>query len=388
MAIELKSSRLVQSIPRSGIREIFTLAETLENVIHLEIGEPNFDTPPHVIDAACSALRSGATRYTSNAGILPLREAIAARISERTGRSVSPDRVIVANGAVGALYLAAVLALERRDEVLIPDPCWPNYLGMFRLVGAEAVRYRQRPENGFLPDLGNLQELVSSRTKALLLNSPSNPTGSVIPMEKLSGLVEFAESNGLYVISDEIYEDIVYEGEFASVLECDYQSGTLCVSGVSKGYAMTGFRLGYIVVPDRLVDGSRAVIESVAGCITTVSQHAAISALSGPQDGIRERLSAYRNKRQIVLDTVGDTGRLLGRLQGAFYAMIDVGERVGGSMQFAKDLLQEKAVAVSPGITFGADWDHTVRISYAVADEQLRSGLKAMLEFLEPQGGN
>ena len=207
-------------------------------------------------------------------------------------------------------------------------------------------------------------------------------------MEKLSGLVEFAESNGLYVISDEIYEDIVYEGEFASVLECDYQSGTLCVSGVSKGYAMTGFRLGYIVVPDRLVDGSRAVIESVAGCITTVSQHAAISALSGPQDGIRERLSAYRNKRQIVLDTVGDTGRLLGRLQGAFYAMIDVGERVGGSMQFAKDLLQEKAVAVSPGITFGADWDHTVRISYAVADEQLRSGLKAMLEFLEPQGGN
>ncbi|MDE0128962.1 MAG: aminotransferase class I/II-fold pyridoxal phosphate-dependent enzyme [Gammaproteobacteria bacterium] len=388
MAIELKSSRLVQSIPRSGIREIFTLAETLENVIHLEIGEPNFDTPPHVIDAACSALRSGATRYTSNAGILPLREAIAARISERTGRSVSPDRVIVANGAVGALYLAAVLALERRDEVLIPDPCWPNYLGMFRLVGAEAVRYRQRPENGFLPDLGNLQELVSSRTKALLLNSPSNPTGSVIPMEKLSGLVEFAESNGLYVISDEIYEDIVYEGEFASVLECDYQSGTLCVSGVSKGYAMTGFRLGYIVVPDRLVDGSRAVIESVAGCITTVSQHAAISALSGPQDGIRERLSAYRNKKQIVLDTVGDTGRLLGRLQGAFYAMIDVGERVGGSMQFAKDLLQEKAVAVSPGITFGADWDHTVRISYAVADEQLRSGLKAMLEFLEPQGGN
>ena len=388
MAIELKSSRLVQSIPRSGIREIFTLAETLENVIHLEIGEPNFDTPPHVIDAACSALRSGATRYTSNAGILPLREAIAARISERTGRSVSPDRVIVANGAVGALYLAAVLALERRDEVLIPDPCWPNYLGMFRLVGAEAVRYRQRPENGFLPDLGNLQELVSSRTKALLLNSPSNPTGSVIPMEKLSGLVEFAEANGLYVISDEIYEDIVYEGEFASVLECDYQSGTLCVSGVSKGYAMTGFRLGYIVVPDRLVDGSRAVIESVAGCITTVSQHAAISALSGPQDGIRERLSAYRNKRQIVLDTVGDTGRLLGGLQGAFYAMIDVGERVGGSMQFAKDLLQEKAVAVSPGITFGADWDHTVRISYAVADEQLRSGLKAMLEFLEPQGGN
>ena len=388
MAIELKSSRLVQSIPRSGIREIFTLTETLENVIHLEIGEPNFDTPPHVIDAACSALRSGATRYTSNAGILPLREAIAARISERTGRPVSPDRVIVANGAVGALYLAAVLALERRDEVLIPDPCWPNYLGMFRLVGAEAVRYRQRPENGFLPDLGNLEELVSSRTKALLLNSPSNPTGSVIPMEKLSGLVEFAQANGLYVISDEIYEDIVYEGEFASVLECDYQSGTLCVSGVSKGYAMTGFRLGYIVVPDRLVDGSRAVIESVAGCITSVSQHAAISALSGPQDGIRERLSAYRNKRQIVLDTVGDTGRLLGRLQGAFYAMIDVGERVGGSMQFAKDLLQEKAVAVSPGITFGADWDHTVRISYAVADKQLRSGLKAMLEFLEPQGGN
>jgi len=368
------------SIPRSGIREVFELANQLGNVIHLEIGQPDFDTSPDVIEAACEALRDGATRYTSNAGLQSLRETVASHVSARFGQIVSADRVVIAAGAVAALHIAAAVTLDPGDEVLVPDPCWPNYLGMFAMVGACVVKYAQRPEDGMLPRLETLQSLVTPKTRAILVNTPANPTGAVVPAKLLSEILSFAKAHNLFVISDEIYEDIVYDGQHASVLQYPYHDRCIYISGVSKGYAMTGFRLGYLVLPDHLVDGARAVVEATFGCVTTVSQYAALAAIRDGGHVIAPNLAIYERRRAIVHEKLA--GRILGELGGAFYAMVEIGDYPEGSMQFAKDLLVAKRVAVAPGITFGSDWDRAIRISYAVEDTELIAGLVALVDFL------
>lgn len=373
-------SRVSASIPRSGIREVYELANTLGNVVHFEIGQPDFNTSADVIEAACAALRGGATRYTSNAGIQPLRETVASHVSSRFGKPVSADRVVIAAGAVAALHIAASVTLDPGDEVLVPDPCWPNYLGMFAMVGAKVVRYGQSPADGMLPRIETLEKLVTPKTRVLLINTPSNPTGAVIPAGLLSDMLAFAEAHDLVVISDEIYEDIVFEGTHASVLQFPHHDRCIYVSGVSKGYAMTGFRLGYLVLPDHLVDGARAIVEATLGCVSTVSQMAAQAAIAHGGHVIAPNLATYARRRQILREKLGE--RILGDLGGAFYAMVEIGDYPGGSMQFAKDLLVSERVAVAPGSTFGPDWDHTIRISYAVEDSALEAGLTALSNFL------
>jgi len=232
-----------------------------------------------------------------------------------------------------------------------------------------------------LPRLETLEALVTPRTRAILINTPSNPTGAVVPSGLLSEMLNFANVHNLFVISDEIYEDIVYDGAHASVLQFPYHDRCIYISGVSKGYAMTGFRLGYLVLPDELVDGARAVVEATLGCVSTVSQYAALAAIRDGGHVIAPNLAVYERRRAIVRASLG--GRILGELGGAFYAMVEIGDYPGGSMQFAKDLLVAKRVAVAPGITFGSDWDRAIRISYAVEDTALIAGLTALRDFID-----
>ena len=236
-------SALAQALPRSGIREVMDLARQMDDVIVLVVGEPSFNTPAHIIDAAAEAAHSGTTKYTPNAGLPGIRAAVAERYTRRFGRSITPAEVLVTAGAVNAL--AAIIAgiAEEGDEILIPDPGWPNYVSMIGLARTVPVRYPLHPENGYLPDIGEIEERITPQAKALIINNPSNPTGAVFPEATVRSLVELAKKHDLWLISDEIYEDLIFAGEHVPAARFDAER-VITVSGVSKSYAMTGWRIG------------------------------------------------------------------------------------------------------------------------------------------------
>jgi aspartate/methionine/tyrosine aminotransferase len=252
---------------------------------------------------------------------------------------------------------------------------------MIGMLGAKPVRYSQHPANGMRPQANDIRPLITSRTRAILINSPSNPTGAVIEGHELVEILKLAAEAGIFVISDEIYEDLVFESRHHSVLEHDFHDLCLYVSGVSKSYAMTGFRLGWCVLPERLVDTGRAIVEATLGCVNTSAQFAALAALQHCAADVASMRDVYRRRRALIKQVLAP--RLCGAPDGAFYAMVDIGEHPGGSLGFAKDLLKAKRVAVAPGITFGPDWDQAVRIAYAVEDRLLEPALKSLSNFIE-----
>lgn len=383
MQLRSASSRAA-SMPRSAIREVMALAAERQNVIHLEVGEPDFGTPEHIVSGACDALRDGWTRYAPNAGLPRLRELIARRASERGGTQIDADRICVTVGAVGALFTAVAMVAEAGDEVLIPDPGWPNYYSIVHLIGATPVRFPMPARDGFVPDPAQVEALVSPRTKAIMINTPGNPTGVVFGESTMRALAEIAERHGLYVISDEIYEDIVFQGAHLSMAGVCPADRVFIVSGVSKSYAMTGWRLGYLVCPPGMAGMAAAIQEPLVSCAPTVSQKAAEVALSGPQGSVDEARAIFRRRRDVVLDVLGNTGLLLAEPSGAFYALVGIGGHAGkGSVQFAKDLLVARNVATVPGVTFGPSCDNAVRIAFTTGDEDLRDGLERLRAYID-----
>lgn len=377
------ASQRALSLPRSAIREIMVLASATPDVIHLELGEPDFGTPPHIVESAIQSLRDGWTRYTPNPGTMRLRELIAARFAARLGRPVEVDRVVATTGAVGALFTAVNLVAEAGDEVLIPDPGWPNYHAIVHLAGAVPVRFRQRPQDGYLPDLDEVASLIGPRTKAILYNTPGNPTGAVFPREIVAGLAALADKHGLYLIADEVYEDIVFDGGHVSAAAFGLDDRVFLVSGASKSYAMTGFRVGYLLCPPALGPVAAILQEPVTSHTAAISQKAVEAALSGPQDSVAQARETFRRRRDVVLDVLGNTGLLPAPPSGAFYALVAIGDRHPDSMTFAKALLTERKVATVPGITFGPSCDKTVRIAFTTDDAALRTGLERFRDYVE-----
>ena len=238
------ASRRAAEMPRSAIREIMALAAGRPNVIHLEVGEPDFSTPQHIIDAAFRAASAGWTKYSPNAGLPALRQQVAARASRHGGEEpVVAEQVVITTGAIGALYSALMAVIDAGDEVLIPDPGWPNYEAIVHLAGAKAVRYQERASRGFLPDTAEIADLITPRTKALLINTPGNPSGAVFPAGLMAEIAAIVRRTGIYLVSDEIYEDIVFESEHVSAAADTPADRVFIVSGFSKSYAMTGWRL-------------------------------------------------------------------------------------------------------------------------------------------------
>ena len=280
----LALSKRADLIPRSAIREIMALAAGRNDVIHLEVGEPDFGTPSHIIEGAFEAVRGGATRYTGNAGRPTLRAAIAARAARR-GTSVAPERAIVTVGAIGALFTALMTVVDSGDEVLIPDPGWPNYEAIVVLTGGIPVRYPLPESNNFVPDPDDLLSRIGQSTKAILINSPGNPTGAVFPLDVVRRIGAIAAQTGAYLISDEIYEDIVFDdAHHEFLLEHTPEDRLFIISGVSKSYAMTGWRLGWLICPSHAIAIAEKLQEPVVSCAPTPSQVAAETALAGPQD--------------------------------------------------------------------------------------------------------
>jgi aspartate aminotransferase/aminotransferase len=369
------AARRATTLPRSAIREIMSLAAQLSDVIHLEVGEPDASTPVHIIEGACQALKSGWTKYAPNAGLMPLRTKVAARYQHRWGVPVAPEQVVITTGAIGGLFSALLTVLDPGDEVLIPDPGWPNYESIPHLAGAKAVRYSQVAENGFLPSMDEIRRLTGERTKAILINTPGNPTGAVFPSGLMRDIVEHARATGIYVVSDEIYEDIIYEGEHCSAAIFGASDRVFVVSGASKSYAMTGWRLGWLICPPDLAAIAAGLQEPVTSCASTVAQKAAETALDSDQSCVRQFCDTFQRRRDIVVDLFGATGLLPIVPGGAFYALIDIRGTQTDSLSFCKDLLTSKSVAAVPGITFGPSCDSYIRIAFTANDDQLRMGL-------------
>jgi aspartate aminotransferase/aminotransferase len=378
-------SALAEGLPRSGIREVMELARQMDDVIVLVVGEPSFNTPAHIIDAAARAAHAGTTKYTPNAGLPGIRSAVAERYSQRWGRPVTPAEVLVTAGAVNALAAIVAAIAEEGDEILIPDPGWPNYVAMIELARVAPVRYPLPPENGYLPDLAELEARITPRAKAIIINNPSNPTGAVFPEESVRALVALARKHDLWLIADEIYEDLIFEGVHVPAAQFDPER-VITVSGASKSYAMTGWRIGWAIMPPDLVTLCGKIQEALVSCPPSVSQAAAETAVRGPQDAVEEMRLAYQRRRDLVREMLEPAGLLPTIPRGAFYALVDLRGAGIPSRDLSRMLLEEERVAAAPGSTFGDVAEGMVRISLATADDDLAEGCRRIASFAKRHG--
>jgi aspartate aminotransferase/aminotransferase len=379
-------SALAQGLPRSGIREVMDLARQMDDVIVLVVGEPSFNTPPHIIDAAAEAAHAGTTKYTPNAGLPGIRAAVAERYAKKFGRTVTPAEVLVTAGAVNALAAIVAGIAEEGDEILLPDPGWPNMVAMIELARAVPVRYPMLPENGYVPQVADVEARITPRTKAIVINNPSNPTGAVFPLERIRELVELARKHDLWLISDEIYEDLIFEGRHVPAARFDEDGRVITISGASKSYAMTGWRIGWAITQPDLVSLCGKIQEALVSCPPAVSQAAAEAALRGPQDAVEEMRQAYERRRDLVRGILEPAGLLPTIPRGAFYAMVDLRGAGIPSRDLSRLLLEEERVAAAPGSTFGEVAEGMVRISLATADDELAEGCRRIVRFAERHG--
>jgi len=363
----------------AAFREMNARASAIPGAIRLELGDPDFVTPVHIVDAARDAALAGFTKYTLPAGLPSLRELLAVKLRERNGIERSPNEIVVTAGACGALFTAMLALLEPGDEVLLPDPGWPNYPPIVEAVGCRAVYYPLDLRAGGAPDPGALEARIGPSARAIVVNSPGNPAGQVLSGEVLSSLLEIARQRDLWVISDEAYEDVLFEGEHVSL------TGDRVVSifSFSKSYAMTGWRVGYAVAPDAEVAARIArAQEPVTWSVSSVSQKAAEAALLGPQACVAEMREAYRTRRDAALAQLDAAGIGYVRPRGAFYLMVDV-SAAGDDVDFAWRLLEDAGVAVVPGKAFGPTGAGYVRVSLSVAPDALAAGIELLTTLLK-----
>ncbi|HWM87491.1 MAG TPA: pyridoxal phosphate-dependent aminotransferase [Kofleriaceae bacterium] len=367
------------------------LAARRPDVIHLEVGEPEFATPPHVLAAADEAARAGFTRYTANKGLPDVRASIARKLSRRNQLDVNPEQIVVTCGAVNGIMAAFSALLDPGDAALIPDPSWPNYEMMILARHATPIRYSLRPQTGFEPDLDQIERLVRTTpsVKAILINTPSNPTGTVISQAALARIVDIAREHDLYLISDDVYEDLVFDGPPAPVTgSMDRDGRVISVFSVSKSYAMTGWRIGYVAARPDIADLVAKLQEAITSCAPSVSQKAAQAAIDGDQTCVEEMRQAYAERRDLAVDLLGGAGLMVARPTGAFYIMGDISATGLSGTDFAKKLLVERGVAVAPGETFGPGGSGMVRVSLAPSRASLEVGLGRLVEAVGEWSSN
>ncbi|MBN1573291.1 MAG: pyridoxal phosphate-dependent aminotransferase [Deltaproteobacteria bacterium] len=362
-----------------------------EDVIGFGAGEPDFDTPANIKEAAIRAINDGKTGYTDVGGIIELKKAIVEKFKRDAGLTYEPSEIVVSCGGKHSLFNLCLAFFEPGDEVIIPAPYWVSYPPMVELSGAKPVIIYAGVEKDFKITVGDLKKAVTKKTKAIIFNSPSNPTGAGYTKEEIEKIAEFAVENEIYVISDEIYEKLIYGGfEHVSIasLGNEIKDLTIVVNGISKTYATTGWRIGYTAGPKELVSAMTRIQSQSTSNPTTISQWAAIEALSGPQDEVEKMRSTFEERRSIMIEGLNEIeGVRCNWPQGAFYAFPDVsglygkshsGGKIGGSLDFASYLLSEVKVALVPGAPFGDD--NCIRLSYASSIEDIMGGMKRIKE--------
>lgn len=367
----------------SEIRIIFELANEHDDVVRLEIGDPDFDTPEHVINAAAEAAHDGATHYTSTYGIPPLRETIAEKVRRENEVPVEADGVLVTNGGIEALSLAILSVVSPGDEVIIPTPEWTNYAAQVGLAGGRPVRAPLDPEDGFALDPNRIEEQVTDDTAAIFMCRPNNPTGRVYDESAVREVVELAADRGIFVIADEVYERLTFDGSRRSAAAMGEPEWVLSVNAFSKGYAMTGWRLGWLAGPTDVVEAAQVVRQSMSTCSSAVAQAAGLEAMTGPQEPFERMTQTYRERRDFAMDRVEEIpGLSCVEPEGAFYLFCELEGVEGTSMENAKTLLTDYGVSVTPGSGFGDAGEGYVRLSYSIGKERLAEGLDRIESFM------
>lgn len=383
-------SKTVEELKPSGIRRFFDLAAGMEGVVSLGVGEPDFVTPWSVREAAILSLEQGYTSYTANAGLSELREEIASYMLKSFDVSYSADReIIVTVGASQALDIALRAILDPGDEVIVVEPSFVSYVPLVALAGGVPVQVQTLKENGFkiLPE--QLEKAITSRTKALMLCSPNNPTGTMLSKNELEAIALIAEKYDLLVLSDEIYAELAYEGEYTSFAAISgMQKRTILVSGFSKGFAMTGWRLGFVCAPEEISQAMLKIHQYSMMCAPTMAQFAALEALKTGRADVEEMKKSYRRRRNYFVQSLNELGLTCHVPGGAFYAFPSIESTGLSSGEFAEKLLLEEKVAVVPGNIFGESGEGHVRCSYATSMEQLQEAVKRIGRFLDrnPKG--
>lgn len=368
--------------------EVLARAKALEaqgrDVIHLEIGEPDFDTPAHIIEAGARAMRQGHTHYTPAAGVPELRQAIARHISDSRGIDARPEQVVVTPGAKPIMFFVILALAEAGDEVIYPNPGFPIYESMINFVGARPVPLPLREEREFRFDADEFRSLVSDRTKLIILNSPQNPTGGVLTREDLVAVADVARERRIMVLSDEVYEQILYEGEHVSIASLPaMQELTVLLDGYSKTYAMTGWRLGYGVMPASLAEQVTKLMVNSNSCTAAFTQQAGIAALTGPKDDVQAMVRAFRERRDAIVSGLNEIpGIRCVKPAGAFYAFPNVTGTGLGSRVLADRLLNEAGVATLPGESFGEYGAGYLRLSYATSVTKIEEALRRVGELV------
>ena len=389
VSLRNRLNTVVRDIPRSGIRDFFDIVTTMKDVISLGIGEPDFDTPWHVRESTVFALERGATHYTSNLGYIELRRAIAGYIAKNFGVTYNADsEILITVGVSEALDLALRALLNPGDEVLYHEPCYVSYRATILFAHGRPVEVETSAENGFRLTRAMLEARATPKTKVLMLNFPNNPTGAVMGREDLEEIAAFARERDLVVITDEIYSELTYDTPHTSIAGIpDLRERTIFLHGFSKAWAMTGFRLGYACGPAELIEAMMKIHQYTMLCASSLSQKAAIEALTRPQTDVAEMVGEYRRRRNYIVGAFKDMGIECHRPLGAFYAFPSVRKFGLPAKEFALKLLNDEKVAVVPGTAFGACGEGFVRCAYATNMENIREAMTRLARFTSKLAG-
>jgi len=381
-----KISKAVSQIPLSGIREMWKRAAEFDNVISLGIGEPDFSTPKEICDQALRDAIGGATHYTQSQGDPELIKAIQQYLHNRLGEDFSTSQIVVTTGGIGGLSSFFRTVLDPGDEVLLPEPYFPPYRHLIEWVGAKAVHVQTSFENGFTPTPEALEAAITPSSKVLLLNSPNNPTGAVIPAETLHNIARIALERDLLVLSDEVYDRLLFDGAAHESIRTrsGMRERTVVVHSLSKSFAMTGWRIGYAFGPEWIIESMIKVVSSCTSCAPSVSQRAAIAALRLDETIINTMVAEFRARRNQAYEALKDlNGVRVHKPAGTFYIFPDISLITNNSFQFALDLLKEEQVVVVPGETFGPSGKGCVRLALTVNRERLSMAMERIRRFIK-----
>lgn len=382
-------SERIRSVPPSGIRRFFEIAATMDDVISLGIGEPDFVSPQPIIDAAKAGLDAGKTSYTANLGLAELREAIAGELDRLYDLQYNPNNeVIVTVGASEAITIALLSLLDPGDEVLIPEPCFVSYGPTAEFCGAKVVWVPTRAENDFQVTADDIRQRITDKTKLLFLGYPNNPTGAVLRRDTLAEIAEVVVEHDLFVLSDEIYDRLVYgeayeRGHVSVPTLPGLYERTVLISGFSKGYAMTGWRIGYAAAPKPILDQMYKAHQYVVMSAPTMAQVGALAGITEAQGAVEEMREAYDARRRVIVDGLRAAGLPTFEPEGAFYAFPDITSTGLSSEEFAQRLLQEEHVACVPGSAFGPSGEGYLRCSYATALPQIEEAVRRITRFAD-----
>lgn len=378
----------VHAVPPSGIRKFFDIAATMKDVISLGIGEPDFVSPKSVVGAGVRALQRGETHYTSNSGLIELREALVAYIRRLYGIEYDPQQeVLITVGVSEAMYLAITATINVGDEVIIPEPCFVSYAPEVVFVGGVPVMIPTRAENHFEVEPSDIEAAITPKTRAILIGYPNNPTGAVMPREKLLQIAQIAEKHDLLVISDEIYERLVYGGyqhtHFATLP--NMRERTVVLSGMSKSHAMTGWRIGYVTAPEEILAAMRKIHQYTVMSAPTMAQYAAVEALASDEP-VLEMVNEYDRRRQLIVSGFNELGLPCFEPKGAFYAFPQIVVSGMDDEVFCEKLLMEERVAIIPGRAFGESGAGFARACYATKYEDIEQALERIRHFMQRYG--